>query len=155
MSSSGEPTGFLYPFIESEERDATTLLADLAASARGKIAVSQELRAATLGCRSGGSGRRSGDGGPVRAGGRLFAFGNGGSATDAEGTVECSGARQPGGRCRPCPWSRTGPCSPPWPTTSASNWSSPRQLIAHGRRRRHRGRVLDQRRLGQRAAGLR
>jgi hypothetical protein len=59
------------------------------------------------------------------AGGRLFAFGNGGSATDAEGTVELFRRPPAGGPCRPCRWWTTGPCSPPWPTTSASTWSSP------------------------------
>ena len=44
---SSEPTGFLYPFIEADERDSTTLLADLAASARSKIAESNALRATT------------------------------------------------------------------------------------------------------------
>ena len=32
-----EPTSFLYPFIDAEERDAGALLTDLAASAREKI----------------------------------------------------------------------------------------------------------------------
>ena len=86
---SSEPTSFLYPFIEAEERDATSLIADLAASAREKVAISGALRTATL--------QRCADTLDVaglamaerfRSGGRLFAFGNGGSATDAEGTVE-------------------------------------------------------------------
>ena len=33
---SGEPTGFLYPFIESEERDSASLLVDLAAFGAGQ-----------------------------------------------------------------------------------------------------------------------
>jgi D-sedoheptulose 7-phosphate isomerase len=84
-----EPTGFLYPFIESEERDVSTLVADLADSARSKFALSRELRVATL-ARSAGDVRRAGEAmaDRFRRGGRLFAFGNGGSATDAEGTVE-------------------------------------------------------------------
>jgi D-sedoheptulose 7-phosphate isomerase len=77
-------TDFLYPFIEADERDAGALLTDLAASAEAKASDSALLTAATLvEC------------GPVLerlatamaehfvAGGRLFAFGNGGSATDA------------------------------------------------------------------------
>ena len=84
-----EATGFLYPFIESEERDAESLLVDLAGSARAKFAVSQELRAATLlalaaEIEAAGMAMAA----RFRTGGRLFAFGNGGSATDAEGTVE-------------------------------------------------------------------
>jgi D-sedoheptulose 7-phosphate isomerase len=84
-----EPTGFLYPFIEAEERDAAALLADLAESARGKIGESRSLRAAMLESYSElieGAGAAMAD--RFAGGGRLFAFGNGGSATDAEGTVE-------------------------------------------------------------------
>jgi D-sedoheptulose 7-phosphate isomerase len=75
---------FLYPFIEADERDATTLLVDLAASARAKAAESLRLRAATL--------ERLGPELDLAAvaiaerlisGARLYAFGNGGSATDA------------------------------------------------------------------------
>jgi D-sedoheptulose 7-phosphate isomerase len=84
-----EPTGFLYPFIESEERDAAGLLADLAASARSKMAESHELRVATLE-RCVGSLELAGAAMArcFGAGGRLFAFGNGGSATDADSAVE-------------------------------------------------------------------
>jgi D-sedoheptulose 7-phosphate isomerase len=88
MSARAEPTGFLYPFIESEERDSSSLLATLATSAEAKIIESRALRADSL--------ERCTDvlalTGAAMAnrflhGGRLFAFGNGGSATDAEGTV--------------------------------------------------------------------
>jgi D-sedoheptulose 7-phosphate isomerase len=84
-----EPTGFLYPFIESEERDPTALVADLAESARAKFTLSRQLRAATLE-RCGDDLRRAGMDMAERfsQGGRLFAFGNGGSATDAQGAVE-------------------------------------------------------------------
>jgi len=86
---SGEPTGFLYPFIDAEERDAGFLVADLAASAQAKMAESRRLRSETL-VRCAGILQQAGRemAGRFRAGGRLFAFGNGGSATDAEGTVE-------------------------------------------------------------------
>ncbi|MDT5330424.1 MAG: D-sedoheptulose 7-phosphate isomerase, partial [Mycobacterium sp.] len=43
-----ENTGFLYPFIDSEETDATSLLDDLAASARGKAAESAQLQRSSL-----------------------------------------------------------------------------------------------------------
>jgi D-sedoheptulose 7-phosphate isomerase len=86
---SNEPTAFLYPFIESEERDRVGLLTDLARSAQTKMAESAALRIATLergtdDLEQAGAAmaRRFADGG------RLFAFGNGGSATDAEGTVD-------------------------------------------------------------------
>jgi D-sedoheptulose 7-phosphate isomerase len=83
-----EPTGFLYPFIESEERDAAALVADLAASARAKMAHSQALRTATLErcdglLRDAAQAMAAG----FDSGARLFAFGNGGSATDADGMV--------------------------------------------------------------------
>jgi D-sedoheptulose 7-phosphate isomerase len=76
-------TGFLYPFIEAEERDAGSLLADLAASARSKARESAALQQATLAacadqlaaCAEAMARRFVG-------GGRLYAFGNGGSATD-------------------------------------------------------------------------
>lgn len=81
-------TDFLYPFIEGEESDVHSLLTDLAESARGKALMSGELRTATLL-------RLSNDidtaaraiASAVGLGGRLFAFGNGGSSTDAAGFV--------------------------------------------------------------------
>jgi D-sedoheptulose 7-phosphate isomerase len=84
-----EPTGFLYPFIDGDERDADALLFDLAASARAKMAESSELRRVTL-RRSADTLRTAGEAMAHRFqhGGRLFTFGNGGSATDAEGTAE-------------------------------------------------------------------
>jgi D-sedoheptulose 7-phosphate isomerase len=86
---SNEPTGFLYPFIASEEHDSSGLLVDLVHSARDKIAESTSLRTATLD-RWSGELERAADAmtDRFRRGGRLFAFGNGGSATDAEGSVD-------------------------------------------------------------------
>jgi D-sedoheptulose 7-phosphate isomerase len=95
---SDEPTGFLYPFIESEERDSTSLLVELTGSARGKMADSRTLRVAMLErwhddlVRAGTAMADR-----FRRGGRLLAFGNGGSATDAEGTVDLF-RRPPNGR---------------------------------------------------------
>ncbi|MCL2728857.1 MAG: SIS domain-containing protein [Actinomycetia bacterium] len=74
---------FLYPFIDAEERDPGPLLTDLAESAQAKAAESARLREATLGevaeqitaCAAAMAERFSG-------GGRLYAFGNGGSSTD-------------------------------------------------------------------------
>jgi D-sedoheptulose 7-phosphate isomerase len=89
VTAEPEPTGFLYPFIDADERDASSLVADLAASARSKMETSRGLRVATLErCavemeRAGAAMAER-----FRQGGRLFAFGNGGSATDAEGTVD-------------------------------------------------------------------
>ncbi|MGH9107883.1 MAG: D-sedoheptulose-7-phosphate isomerase [Acidimicrobiales bacterium] len=96
-----EPTGFLYPFIESEERDAPGLVADLARSARAKMDTSRALRAATIEACAGvvhRAGSAMAD--RFRQGGRLFAFGNGGSATDAEGIVDLF-LRPPDGRPLP------------------------------------------------------
>lgn len=86
---SREPTSFLYPFIEAEERDAPTLVSELAASAQSKIAASSALRAASLErCEGTLEEAARAMSARFRQGGRLFAFGNGGSATDAEGAVE-------------------------------------------------------------------
>ena len=84
-----EPTGFLYPFIDGDERDADALVFDLAASARAKMAESTDLRDVTL-LRCADILRAAGEAMAHRFqhGGRLFTFGNGGSATDAEGTAE-------------------------------------------------------------------
>ncbi len=86
---SAEPTSFLYPFIEAEERDASTLLVDLARSAEAKMLESEALRRDSIEKNR----LTTAQAGAAMAhrfdqGGRLFAFGNGGSATDAEGTVQ-------------------------------------------------------------------
>ncbi|HUE06099.1 MAG TPA: SIS domain-containing protein [Acidimicrobiales bacterium] len=84
-----EPTGFLYPFIEAEERDVGGLLAELVASARTKFADSAWLRTATLQrCAEQLEDAASAMADRFGRGGRLFTFGNGGSATDAQGTAE-------------------------------------------------------------------
>jgi D-sedoheptulose 7-phosphate isomerase len=84
-----EPTGFLYPFIEAEERDAGALLTDLVTSARAKIEESGGLRAATLErCRDQVEAAGAAMAARFAGGGRLFTFGNGGSATDAQGSAE-------------------------------------------------------------------
>jgi D-sedoheptulose 7-phosphate isomerase len=83
-----EPTGFLYPFIEAEERDASALVADLAFSARAKMGESRAMRAATTErCAEVVAAAGQAMARCFAGGGRLFAFGNGGSATDAEGAV--------------------------------------------------------------------
>jgi D-sedoheptulose 7-phosphate isomerase len=87
--SPGEPTAFLYPFIEAEEEDAGTLMTELVRSAQAKMQESASLRAATLE-RCADQVERVAVGMAERfaRGGRLFSFGNGGSATDAQGTAE-------------------------------------------------------------------
>jgi D-sedoheptulose 7-phosphate isomerase len=79
-----ESTSFLYPFIDSEETDAASLLDDLAASARGKAAESARLQRESLdeyaaGLTSAGTAMAQ----RFLRGGRLYTFGNGGSSTDA------------------------------------------------------------------------
>jgi D-sedoheptulose 7-phosphate isomerase len=79
-------TDFLYPFIEGDEHDPAALLADLAASAAGKAAESGRLRTETLeAVGTDIAAAAAAMAGCFRAGGRLFTFGNGGSATDADG----------------------------------------------------------------------
>lgn len=81
-------TDFLYPFIEGDERDSDALMADLTRSAAAKADVSLGLRRATLQtldaeieAAAAAMAER------FNQGGRLFAFGNGGSSTDAAGAV--------------------------------------------------------------------
>jgi D-sedoheptulose 7-phosphate isomerase len=78
-----QAAGFLYPFIDAEERDADPLLADLAVSARAKAAESAALQQTTLAAAAdqvAACGSAMAD--RFAAGGRLYAFGNGGSSTD-------------------------------------------------------------------------
>ncbi len=83
---SDEQTGFLYPFLEAEERDSEALLADLARSANAKAEQSMRLRTATLErCEAQLDEVATVMAERFAAGGRMFTFGNGGSATDAAG----------------------------------------------------------------------
>ncbi|MFC5994637.1 SIS domain-containing protein [Pseudonocardia hispaniensis] len=101
-----EETGFLYPFLEAAERDHESLLTDLAASARAKAAESAALQHGTLAAcaelidtTAAEMARR------FARGGRMFAFGNGGSSTDAA-TLAGLFAHPPVGRPLPA-WSLT------------------------------------------------
>ncbi len=86
---SPESTDFLYPFIEGDETDSVSLLADLTRSAEGKWAQSSGLRAETLErCEEQLRTVAAAMAERFSAGGRLFAFGNGGSAADAEGVAQ-------------------------------------------------------------------
>jgi len=96
-----ETTDFLYPFIEGDETDAETLLEDLARSATAKWRQSSKLRDATLTqveaqlqVTAAAMAER------FAAGGRLFTFGNGGSATDAEAVAHLY-TQPPWGRALP------------------------------------------------------
>lgn len=96
-----ENTGFLYPFIDAEECDAGPLLDDLALSARAKARESAALQRSTLAahedqitaCAKAMAAR-------FAAGGRMYAFGNGGSSTDCA-TFAALFARPPSGRPLP------------------------------------------------------
>lgn len=82
---SPEASDFLYPFIERGETDAGALLVDLATSAQGKWEQSERLRRdtlAALGPELAAAGSAMAE--RVAAGGQVFAFGNGGSSTDAD-----------------------------------------------------------------------
>ena len=82
-------TDFLYPFIEADERDATSLLGDLAGSARGKWEQSTGLREETLArCEEQLRTVARAMAERFSNGGQLFTFGNGGSATDADGVAQ-------------------------------------------------------------------
>lgn len=85
---SDESTDFLYPMIDGADGDVDELLADVASSARQKAATSATTTADArrrwaeeLEAVADAIAERLGDGG------RLFTFGNGGSATDAEGVA--------------------------------------------------------------------
>jgi D-sedoheptulose 7-phosphate isomerase len=96
-----EATDFLYPFIEGDEKDSASLLVDLTRSAQGKWGESETLRQRTL-SETEASIRQIGAAmaDRFRAGGRLFVFGNGGSATDAEGVAQLY-TRPPAGTALP------------------------------------------------------
>jgi D-sedoheptulose 7-phosphate isomerase len=92
-----EPTNFLYPFIDAEEDDPKSLLADLAASAQAKAAESLALRRSTLEANGELLDRAATEmARRFAAGGRMFTFGNGGSCTDST-TLAALFARPPSG----------------------------------------------------------
>ncbi|MGA2208570.1 MAG: SIS domain-containing protein [Acidimicrobiales bacterium] len=96
-----EGTGFLYPFIDGDEHDAGSLLADLARSAEGKAGESLRLRDATLEEYSTALREMAAEMAErFLAGGRMFSFGNGGSATDAA-SLAALFTRPPTGRALP------------------------------------------------------
>lgn len=80
--TAAEPTGFLYPFLESEEQDLDRVVADVRASTLRKGSDVTALRAAIdvhAIERCAGAVRER-----LARGGRLITFGNGGSSTDAQ-----------------------------------------------------------------------
>jgi D-sedoheptulose 7-phosphate isomerase len=104
--SQEEPTNFLYPFIDAQEDDAESLLADLTASAQAKAAESLALRRTTLEANADLLNRAATETARrFAAGGRMFTFGNGGSCTDST-TLARLFARPPIGKPLPA-WSLT------------------------------------------------
>ena len=81
-------SSFLYPFLSESERDLDAVISDVAASARMKASEVGELRAQTL---TENAETLIAAAAELRAcfdgGGKLLAFGNGGSATDAADLV--------------------------------------------------------------------
>ena len=125
---------FLYPFIEGDERGTTALLSDLARSAEAKAGESWRLRTATIDTsRAQIDEAAAAMASRFMAGGQLFVFGNGGSASDAEGIVSLF-VRPPTGRPLPA-----RPLADEAVLTALGNDVGfdlvfSRQLIAHARR---------------------
>lgn len=84
-----ETADFLYPFIEEDERGTAALLDDLSRSASAKWQESVELAEATLADSADDiAGAAAAMAASFDAGGQLFVFGNGGSATDADAVAQ-------------------------------------------------------------------
>ena len=96
-----EGTDFLDPFIEGDERDAASLLADLAVSALGKAGDSERtLMTALAENRDRIEGAAAAIVECAAHGGRVYTFGNGGSSTDAA-TLASLFSRPPAGAAIP------------------------------------------------------
>lgn len=83
-SEGGDPTNFLYPFLDAAEDDEPALLASMVTSENAKQAESAELAARTVTANApavDAIARQIGS--AVAAGGTVFSIGNGGSACDA------------------------------------------------------------------------
>jgi len=125
---------FLYPMLDDRQQDASALLADLARSAGAKASESAALRSAVLKALADALAAAADAMADVlRTGGRLFCFGNGGSATDAAGLAALFAAPA-GGRSVPA---RSLVADTAVITALANDVGVDvvfsRQLIAHGR----------------------
>lgn len=84
-ASEEDPASFLYPFLGSEEKDLDAVLADVRASTVQKgadvVALRRAIDVDAIGSCAETVRRR------LERGGRLIAFGNGGSSTDAQDVV--------------------------------------------------------------------
>jgi D-sedoheptulose 7-phosphate isomerase len=129
-------SGFLYPFLNDDEKDMGTIVGEVATSIRAKAADDERLRQQT----AHDQGEAIGEAAlavldRLNGGGSLLIFGNGGSATDAnDWALDCTAASSNG---------RTVPAlslaAEPATITGLANDVGTeiiflRQLIAHGRR---------------------
>jgi D-sedoheptulose 7-phosphate isomerase len=128
------PAGFLYPYLGSDTQDTTALLTDVASSIRDKAVTDERLREALASSScdviadAAAVIRES-----VANGGTVFAFGNGGSATDANDfALDCVGAPE---GARPIP-ALSLSAEPACLTAIANDVGRDvmfvRQIIAHG-----------------------
>ena len=127
-------SGFLYPMLEQSAVDPSALLADLARSAQAKAQESAQARKAALLALAPELDRAADAmAGAFVAGGRLFCFGNGGSATDAAGLAALFVSPSTG---RPLP-ARSLAADPAVLTALCNDVGVEvvfaRQLLAHGR----------------------
>ena len=102
MNTDGGAMESLYPFLYADTSDLSAVLAQVRASTVAKAAEILELRRTVCerdGARIAECARQAAA--RFAAGGRLFAFGNGGSATDAQQLATLF--LNPGGRARPLP----------------------------------------------------
>jgi D-sedoheptulose 7-phosphate isomerase len=77
-------SAFLYPYLGTEQQDTEGILADVTASILAKVHMSERLREAVAAGQSEAIARATAAiGERLARGGRILAFGNGGSATDA------------------------------------------------------------------------
>jgi D-sedoheptulose 7-phosphate isomerase len=102
MKRPDEAMQALYPFLYADTTDLSAVLEQVRASTVAKVGEILELRRA-IGDREGARLERCAHEAAARfaAGGRLFAFGNGGSATDAQQLATLF--LNPGGSARPMP----------------------------------------------------
>ncbi len=127
-------SSFLYPMLGTQEQDPTDLLADLARSAQAKAEQSAQTCTSTIAGLADELDRTAqAIAVALAAGGRLFCFGNGGSATDAAGLAALF-VSPTAGRCLPA---RSLVADPAVLTALANDIGVEvlfaRQLIAHAR----------------------
>lgn len=130
-------SSFLYPFLGEQEHDLDGVLRDVGASVLAKAHETAELRAATLRDNAEAIAAAAGTlRGHLADGGRVLAFGNGGSATDAADLVADLRLPPPGRGWAPRP--AIDLSAAPAVLTAVANDVGveaifTRQLIAHGR----------------------